>query len=105
VAFITGGHFRSNRLELRVEYINDHYVLEGEWRQGTLTGTWRSLEETEHGTWEATRPASSPKAPSAVNSVPLFAWHRGKERRYSIAPNLNEPGWQRTDRPLCRVWK
>ena len=105
VAFMSGGVFRSNQLQLTVEYINDRYILEGVWRQGRLSGTWKQVDEPEHGTWEASRPAPMPKAPDATDSVPLFEWLRGKERRYSVLTNLQEAGWQRSRRPLGRVWK
>jgi hypothetical protein len=105
VAFITGGTFRSNRLELNVEYINDHYVLTGDWRDGKLSGVWKHLEESEAGTWEATRPQRAPKLPSDADAVPLYEWRHGNQRHYSVATNINEAGWQRAERPLCRVWR
>jgi hypothetical protein len=105
VAFMSGGVFRSNRLQLTVEYINDRYILDGVWRHGRLSGTWRQVDESEHGTWEASRPASMPRVQGAANSIPLFEWKRGKERRYSVLTNLHETGWQRSGRPLGRVWK
>jgi hypothetical protein len=104
VAFITSGLFRSNHLELRVEYINDRYVLNGDWRDGRLSGTWKQLEEAEGGTWEATRPESSASPPPAARARPLFEWQKGSERRYSVETNLFDLGWQRAPRPVCLVW-
>ncbi|HWN94595.1 MAG TPA: hypothetical protein VNT99_06165 [Methylomirabilota bacterium] len=105
VAFITGGTFRSNRFALNVDYINNRYVLNGEWRGGKLLGSWRHLDNEENGTWEGTRPTSKAAVPPATESVALFEWRRGDERRYSIETSLSESGWTRAARPLCRVWR
>jgi hypothetical protein len=39
--------------------------------------------------------------------VPLYEYRRGGsgERLYSTEPPLNNEGWTRGDKPLCRVWK
>jgi hypothetical protein len=104
VAFIAGGTFRSNRLELTTEYFNDRYFLVGEWRNGQITGTWRQHDDTDRGTWLATRPHGR-ALPASTNTVPLYEWSRGDARRYSTAAKLNEPGWTRAALPLCRVWR
>jgi hypothetical protein len=103
-AFITGGSFQSNRLELFVEYINDRYQVTGDWKDGTLAGTWRRTDDDDHGAWEATRPATNFSLPP--EAVPLYEWVRSSDntRHYSIDPEWNETGWERSPRPLCRVW-
>ena len=103
VASISGGTFRSNRLELEVEWVQDRYTLMGEWQNGKLSGSWRQQDDSDHGTWEAIRSEPPPKIPVTTNLVPLYEWRRGHERCYSTA-KMNEPGWQRMGRPLCRVW-
>jgi hypothetical protein len=103
VAYITGGTFRSNRLELYAEYVQDRYTLSGDLRNGELTGTWRQHDDSERGTWSAAREGQG-TVPDTTNAVPLYEWRRGGERHYAIAPPRGGE-WQRADKPLCRVWK
>ena len=105
-AFVTGGVFRTNQIEIQIEYIQDRYTLTGIWSGGQLRGTWQQLEGTLRGSWEAER--SQPKIKFVPPSLlkPLYEWHRAADgaRRYSVALVLDEPGWERTPRPLCLVW-
>lgn len=100
-AYVSGGTFRSNRFELRVDYMNEAWLLSAHWTEGLLKGTWRREDNAEQGAWEATRePAMSPKA----KAVPLYEWRRPSDdaRRYGIGDF--GPEWKRSKRPLCRVW-
>jgi hypothetical protein len=103
--YITAGSFRSNRLELRVEYIQDAYLLEGEWKEGKLSGKWRRSDDSEGGTWEAAR--EPVRLPDAKQSVPLYEWRRAADgkRRYALDGEKLEPDWERAATPLCRVWR
>lgn len=102
VASVTGGTFRSNQVELTIEYTQNKYALTGEWRDGKMRGTWRETEDAEKGEWEASRvPPISPLP--AGELVPLHEWQREGARRYSI--DWPGPGWTKSSRPLCRVWK
>jgi hypothetical protein len=105
VAFIAGGTFRSNRIEFRVEYQTDVYLLTGQWQDGMMKGEWRQVEEMSRGTWQATRPPQ--KIPATQGVVPLYEWRRVSDdvRRYAAGDERMEPGWERVGRPLCRVWR
>lgn len=106
VATIAGGTFRSNRVELHVEYFMDRYVLTGAWRDGKLRGDWRHVEETERGTWEATQVPVRVVSEPGVELVALYEWRRISDdvRRYATDRETVQPGWRRADRALCRVW-
>jgi len=101
-AHLMGGTFSSNLLDLRVEYINDAYFLQGTWQGGTLKGRWRRADNSEEGPWEGTRPAA--KLPSNTNVAGLYEWRRGELRRYALESEKVNSDWQRAARPLCRVW-
>lgn len=102
VAHLGGGTFRSNQVELAVDYMQNKYVLTGEWRDGRMLGAWRETEEVDNGRWEASRvPKSSPQPVGEL--VPLHEWQREGARRYSI--ETPGDGWTKSPRPLCRVWK
>jgi hypothetical protein len=102
-ARIAGGTFRSNQFELRVEYIMDVYVVKDAWRDGRMKGDWTRVDESENGTWEASRPKFI--LPPANNLVALYEWRRGDNiRRYLLQSEQLTSGWQRGSRPLCRVW-
>lgn len=73
-AYLAGGTFRSNRLELRAEYNNDVYLLHGQWRQGRITGTWQHVDAEERGTWKATRRESP--LPTSDDILSLYEWRR-----------------------------
>src|SRR5688572_6702965 len=73
-AYLMGGTFRSNILELRVEYINDTYLITGTWHEGKLKGRWRRDDDAEEGPWEATRPIFN--LPATNNVVRLYEWRR-----------------------------
>ena len=103
-AYLAGGTFRSNRIELRAEYNNDAYLLSGEWHAGRIQGTWHHVDGVERGTWQASRRESH--IPSGDVSVSLYEWRRVSDgaRRYAIEGEAMEPEWERSARPLCRVW-
>lgn len=102
---IAGGTFRSNQLELRIEYIMDAYLVKGAWRDGKLKGDWTRVDESENGAWEATRPPAA--LPTSTNLVALYEWRRSTDnaRRYLIEGEKLPDTWRRSTRPLCRVWK
>jgi hypothetical protein len=106
-AFIRGGAFRSDRLRLEIDYINDHYTLEGTLERGRLRGSWRLLGGEEHGTWEATRSTDDPPITRLpTGTIPLYEWRRAGEPapRYTTGQAPGPPGWTRLPDPLCRVW-
>jgi len=105
VASIAGGTFRSNRFELRVEYLRDAYVLTGDWRDGKLKGAWRRTDDEERGTWEATREES--RLPPSAEIVRLYEWQRTSDgaKRYAVDGEEMATDWRRSQRPLCRVWR
>jgi hypothetical protein len=103
-ARLAGGTFRSNRLELRIEYLNDVYIVQGEWRDAKLEGKWWHSDQSESGTWQATR--ADALLPPGTNLVALYEWrHPNGERRYLVEGDAPGPAWERAPIPLCRVWK
>lgn len=99
-AYLMGGTFRSNALELRVEYINDAYILQGTWHNDEINGRWRRADNSEEGPWQATRAAAV--LPANTNVVNLYEWRRNDSRHYST--DNPGPEWTRANRPICRVW-
>jgi hypothetical protein len=104
VASVTGGTFRSNQIELRVDYFNDVYLLTGAWRDNTLRGKWRHIDNSERGTWEAKREARRFSHPGPT--VRLYEWRRIADgaRRYEVEGEKLDASWHRAAQPLCRVW-
>lgn len=102
-AFMAGGTFQSNRLELKVEYISDVYMILGEWRNGQLIGTWHQNADGEKGTWKAYRDIAV--TISTNGAAALYEFRNGAARRYALENQKPGPGWERGLRPLCRVWK
>jgi hypothetical protein len=102
---IAGGSFRSNQLELRIEYIDAVYHVKGVWAAGKYKGDWTRADESENGTWEASRPVIP--LPISTNTVLLYEWRRASDnaRRYLVEGQAPGPSWQRHGNPLCRVWK
>jgi hypothetical protein len=99
-AYLMGGTFRSNALELRVEYINDAYIIQGMWHDGGMKGRWRRVDDSEEGSWKASRAVA--KLPGNTNVIDLYEWRREDLRWYGAGKE--KPGWTRGARPLCRVW-
>src|SRR5215204_733041 len=58
-ARIAAGSFRSNELQLRVEYMDAVYLVRGAWADGKYKGHWTRAGESETGAWEAARPATA----------------------------------------------
>lgn len=104
-AYVTEGTWRTNRLTLTIEYLNDRYELTANFRDGRLAGSWRRSDYTEHGTWVATRPQPQPIVPPVETARPIYEW-RGpdKKRRYGFGDEPLGTGWERTEPPLGRVW-
>jgi hypothetical protein len=46
-------------------------------------------------------------APLEQRHRPLYEWRRAADesRRYALEDERFEPEWQRSARPLCRVWR
>jgi hypothetical protein len=103
-AYLTGGTFRSNRIELRVEYTMNVYTLLGEWREGRLKGLWQHSDGSEQGTWEAWR--EPVQLPLGDGAAALYEWRRTSDdaRHYALEGDGPKNGWERAARPLCRVW-
>ena len=103
-ARIVGGTFHSNQFEMRIEYIMDAYLVKGTWRDGRMQGEWTRVDESENGTWEATRPKFV--VPPATNLGALYEWRRVDDARcYRLEDEKLSSEWKREPRPLCRVWK
>lgn len=107
--FITGGTWRSNRLEVAVEYINDRYTLTGARAAGStgkLDGEWLKKPDEDGGHWEATREVIETGLPDVSDMVPLMEWTRASDgARQYLTGDLNPgPEWERATPPLCRVW-
>jgi hypothetical protein len=106
VASLTGGRFRTNRIEMTIEYSNETYQLTGELRDGRLVGQWDKGDREERGRWEGTRASLPPNRLPSGNVVPLFEWRRTSDdaRRYVAGTNSPGQGWSRSVQPICRVW-
>lgn len=105
--FITGGNFLSNRVEVRVEYLNDQYLLTGILKEGRLSGDYKHLNGDETGTWQAWRELPTVRPSKLAEIVSLFEWTRSSDnaRAYYLEGIKPEGEWQRSPRPLARVWK
>lgn len=104
-AYLMGGTFRSNRLELRVEYGRDAYLLEGRWEGSLLKGRWHKTDEAESGAWQASQP--DPPVLPRGDPIALYEWRRSLDGavRYATETEDLGPEWKRPGRPLCRVWR
>ncbi len=104
-AYLTGGTFHSNRIELRVEYGMSVYTLLGELTAGRLKGLWHHSDGSEHGKWEAWREPI--QIPSKIGAMALYEWRRASDdaRRYGLEGDAMDKDWKRAARPLCRVWQ
>ena len=106
VASLTGGRFRTNRVDVTIEYSNEAYRLTGELRNGRLAGRWEKAGQEERGQWEGTRAGLPPNRLPTGTVVPLFEWRRTSDdaRRYLAGTNSPGPGWSRSIQPICQVW-
>lgn len=105
-AFLTGGTWRSNRLTLDIEYINDRYTLTAAESGGVLKGTWGQQPDGDTGTWEATRVSGGGELPDGTGAIPLREWRRKGDGwvDYQLGSGSPGEGWEPAARPLCRVW-
>ena len=101
-ADLMGGTFRSNNLQLRVQYTSDVYLLTATLSGGQLIGDWRRDDNSEVGTWKASR--RDLDFATSTNVVELYEWRRGQERRYTVGAERLDAGWERAARPLSKVW-
>ena len=93
------GKFHDGRLTLTVETDQANYDLEAKLNNGSLAGTWRKREDTDHGTWSAT--------PMETNSMAVLQEYRraGDNHVEYFIQSQAPPGYQPTGRELCKVWK
>jgi hypothetical protein len=107
VAFVTGGTFQSDLLQLNVQYSNDRYLVSGRRSAGSLNGIFQQEDGSDRGTWVATR-ASIPSITFApeFKITPLFEWTRNGSRQKRYFPDGTSPegDWKKASRALCRVW-
>ncbi|HKX61398.1 MAG TPA: hypothetical protein VJS65_06135 [Verrucomicrobiae bacterium] len=106
VTSVRGGTFRTNRIEVIVDYSNEAYRLTGELRDDKLAGTWEATDKEERGQWEGTRKSLPPHRLPAGNIVPLVEWHRASDGAWRYVAGTNSPGqgWSPSSEPICRVW-
>jgi len=107
-AYITSGLFSAGRIELSVEYINDRYQLTGLLEAGAIQGDWQQLTGPEKGVWKAWREEQEPALvlePAALANLSEYQSESGPARRFLLETEEPGPGWRRSERPLCRVWK
>lgn len=103
-ASITSGIFSSNQLELKVEYIEDKFILHGLLEGGKLSGTWRKTNgDPEEGIWSAGRAADVPLYKTAANPVLLFEWEEKGQFIHAPETPLTPAGWKKLQ-PLARIW-
>jgi hypothetical protein len=100
---IAWGQFSSNKFAMRVEYVQDAFLLNGMLVDGRLKGDWKRTDEEESGVWEATQEPAP--LPAGANLVRLFEWQNGTKRAYLIEGKSPGANWTRAERALCRVWK
>ncbi len=106
-ATVSGGTWTGNRLQLKVDYINDHFELSGRLVDGMLSGRWRRTDDGDRGEWRATRSTSTPVVDASTFRIaPLYEWtHRTSGlKRYSLDSTGVDSSWRRTEAPICRVW-
>jgi len=106
-ATVSGGEWDGVHLELKIDYINDHFEMSDRLDAGTLSGGWRRTDDGDHGAWTAKRSAPLPMI--NVNDfkvAPLCEWTNISTavKRYTINPIGPGEAWQRSERPVCRVW-
>lgn len=106
-AYITKGSIHTNRLELRVEYIKDVYLLSVDRRNDRWLGRWRLEDDTEGGSLELWRGLTQVAPPPGLAMVALHECSRAGDdaRLYVLADEPVPAGWKREARPLCRVWR
>jgi hypothetical protein len=106
-ATIVGGTFRSNQIELRIDYIAEAYRLTGKLQAGRLKGLWVNLDGSEKGPWEARREKQRVRLPQLSMLRELYEYRQkdGPLRRYLTSDASPGPEWVRADRPLGRVWR
>jgi hypothetical protein len=106
VASVRGGTFRTNRIEVIVEYSNETYRLAGELRHNKLAGTWETTDKEQRGQWEGTRVSLPTHRLPPGDVVPLVEWVRATDgaRRYVAGTNSPGRGWSPSPEPICRVW-
>lgn len=106
-ASIMGGTFRSNRLEMQIEYINSKYSIVGTLQARMFSGSWTKLGEDIQGSWTASRKTVKPVIEEdGLKPVALYEWSSedGQSRRYAADAPREQPGWRRAERPLGLVW-
>ena len=106
-AHLTDGRLQRGRLELQVDYLNEHYRLRTERRGDRWVGSWRLEDDSASGPLELWREASETKAPPRRDTIALHECRKAgsPERMYRLADEPLPPGWQRVSPPLCEVWK
>ena len=104
-ASIEAGRIVGDKIEFGVRYIEAQYRLEGNWRTGTMEGTWRKLDDATTGSWQAERPSPCPRLPEG-EACELWAFEHGEHGVvFRLEGEALGPGWVRRKEPICRVWR
>lgn len=101
-AWLTGGHFKSPIIQIKAEYIDAKYELEGSLESTTFKGTWKQTENADGGTWtaEPAYPIQIPSTPWRVTNLYITIDPSNGSQSLSIdAPTSNEALL------LCRIWQ
>ena len=102
-AYVSGGVFLSNRFNLKIEYIQNRYELEGVLEETTLKGTWVKMDGSEQGEWTARRDPYYRLRLPADNAVPLYAWRPSETDPWAYTLDPKEFSIHER-RVLCKVW-
>lgn len=95
------------RLVLHLSFSGRQYRLNGEIKAGNLTGRWLCRETGESGTWDGKRSDFAGLQLKSPAVTPLFEYLGRKDQApvYCTRPSAAIPGYRRTEKPICRVWR
>ena len=91
---------------LSAQYVDKIYHFSGRRQGSMLTGKWSSPDGSARGTWQADIDDHKWQIVHAPGLTGLYEYHNAITgvSFYSVNDDLTEPGFQRSDKPLCRVW-
>ncbi|MBN1952095.1 MAG: hypothetical protein JW801_12915, partial [Bacteroidales bacterium] len=101
---VVSGYFKDGVLSLELDLMG-RYALSGRLDGNTLSGEYKSIEDSEKGSWEITK-EEVPAITNSPNVTYLYEYSKtgGSLKIYSTNPNLEDQSFIRTAAPLCRVW-
>jgi len=100
-------NWEDDKFTLSLSHFHDVYNLEGTINAGKLSGKWWKSDSSQYGTWQGVSVDYTWQTVHSPLVTPLYKYTKNDNSShfFSTSESINDKSFQRSEKPLCRVWK